>query len=67
MFRYSATKRNRQLTNSLFFLSRHLRAFVEKKYSHAAVEFGEQAMLVMQLERLSVKNGSASAAQVAAG
>ena len=67
MFRYSATKRNRQLTNSLFFLSRHLRAFVEKKYSHAAVEFGEQATLVMQLERLCVKNGSASASEVAAG
>jgi len=67
MFRYSATKRARQLTNSLFFLSRHLRAFVEKKYSHAAVEFGEQAILVMQLERLISKSGSTRVSQVSAG
>ena len=64
MFRYSATKRNRQLTNPFFFLSRHLRAFVEKKYSHAAVEFGEQAILLMQLERLMPKNGSSSASNM---
>ncbi len=67
MFRYSATKRARQLTNSIFFLSRHLRGFVEKKYSHAAVEFGEQAILVMQLERLIVKRSSTSVSQVSAG
>jgi len=67
MFRYSATKRNRQLTNSLFFLSRHLRAFVEKRYSHAAVEFGEQAVLLMQLERLMTKNGASTASHVSAG
>ena len=65
--RYSATKRNRQLTNSFFFLSRHLRVLVDKTYSRAAVEFGEQAILLMQLERLIPKNGSPKASHVSAG
>ena len=65
--RYSATKRHRQLTNSFFFLSRHLRALIDKTYSRAAVEFGEQAILLMQLERLMAKNGSPTASHVASG
>jgi len=63
--RYSTTKRNRQLTNPFFFLSRHLRVLVDKTYSRAAVEFGEQAILLMQLERLMAKNGSSASPALA--
>ena len=51
IFRYSTTKRARELTNSLFFLPRHLRSMVDKSYSRATAEFGEQATLLLQLER----------------
>lgn len=49
---YSMTKRNRQLTNRMFFWSRYLRQAVDKKYGRAVAEFGEQAIHLLQLERL---------------
>lgn len=52
IFRYSRTNRNRNLTNRMFFLSRYLRSLVNKNYSRAACEFGEQAIHLLQLERL---------------
>ena len=52
IFRYSNTNRNRQMTNRMFFISRYLRSLIDKNYSRAAVEFGEQAIHLLQLERL---------------
>ena len=66
IFRYSTTKRNHQLTNPFFFLSRHLRSLVDKSYSRAAADFGEQAILLLQLERLLAKNTRPSASDVSA-
>ncbi|HMS41491.1 MAG TPA: asparagine synthase C-terminal domain-containing protein [Pyrinomonadaceae bacterium] len=52
VFKFSRTPRNRQMTNPMFFLSRFLRASVDKKYSRAVVEYGEQAIHLLQLERI---------------
>lgn len=52
IFRYSNTKRNRKMTNRMFFLSRFLRSALDKNYSRAVTEFGEQAIHLLQLERL---------------
>lgn len=52
VFKFSRTPRKRQMTNSIFFLSRFLRSAVDKKYSRAVVEYGEQAIHLLQLERL---------------
>lgn len=51
IFRYSTTRRYRQLTSSFFFLSRYMRSLVDRRYSRAAAEFGEQAIHLLQLER----------------
>ena len=52
IFHYSRTNRNRAITNRMFFISRYLRSLIDKNYSRAAVEFGEQAIHLLQLERL---------------
>jgi hypothetical protein len=52
IFRFSGSPRNRMLTNWTFFLPRFLRIAIQKNYSRAATEFGEQAIHLLQLERL---------------
>lgn len=49
IFRYSRTKKNRRMANGSFFLLRYLRSMIDKKY---AVEYGEQAVHLLQMERL---------------
>jgi len=66
IFRYSTTKRNHRLTNPFFFLSRYLRSLVDKSYSRTAAVFGEQAILLLQLERLLARNTRPSASDVSA-
>ncbi len=52
IFRFSTIKRHRQFTNRMFFLSRYLRCVVDKNYCQAATEYGEQAIHLLQMERL---------------
>lgn len=52
VFNFSRTAKNRQMTNPMFFLSRFLRSAIDKKYSRTVVEYGEQAIHLLQLERL---------------
>ncbi len=52
ILRYSLTGRNRKLTRRSFFLTRCLRCVLDKNYSRTITEFGEQAILLAQLERL---------------
>ena len=56
IYAYSTTERNHELTNPFFFLSRHLRALVDRRYSRATAEFGTQAIHLLQLERWGAKN-----------
>jgi len=49
IFRFSRTKKNRRMTNGSFFLLRYLRSMIDKNY---AVEYGEQAVHLLQIERL---------------
>jgi asparagine synthase (glutamine-hydrolysing) len=49
---YSLSKRHRILTDRRFFLVRCSRCIVDSRYSRAVTEFGDQAILLMQLERL---------------
>lgn len=52
VFKFSKTPRNRQMTNRMFFLSRFLRSVIDKKYNRAVAEYGEQAIHLLQLERI---------------
>jgi asparagine synthase (glutamine-hydrolysing) len=52
IFNYSLTSRNRTLINRMFFLTRLLRGVFDKNYNQAVTEFGEQAINLLQLERL---------------
>jgi len=49
------TKRNIKFVNRRFFLLRFLRSMIDKNYGRAVAGYGEQAIVLMQLERL-VKN-----------
>lgn len=52
VFRYAMSSRNRVFTRRSFFATRFLRGLMDRNYSRAAVEFGEQAINLLQLERL---------------
>ncbi len=52
IFSYSLTGKKRHLTRRSFIISRYLRAAVQKRYSRAFVDFGSQAIHLLQLERL---------------
>ena len=52
ILQFSMTKKNRKLINRNFFLTRCLRGFLDKNYSRTITEFGNQAILLLQLERL---------------
>jgi len=55
IYGYSTTERAHEVTNPFFFLSRHLRALVDRSYSLATAEFGTQAIHLLQLERWGTK------------
>jgi hypothetical protein len=52
IFRYSVLPRNRSLTRRAFYLLRFLRGIIDRNYNRAAAEFGEQAINLLQIERL---------------
>jgi len=56
IYGYSTTERAHEVTNPFFFLSRHLRALVDRSYSSATAEFGTQAIHLLQLERWGAKS-----------
>lgn len=53
IFRFSLTERNVKITNRLFFAVRTLRCAVDKNYCRAVAEYFDQAIILMQLERLN--------------
>jgi hypothetical protein len=52
ILRYSISKRNTELTNRRFFLTRCLRGMFDKNYGRNITDFGDLSILLMQLERL---------------
>ena len=52
IFRFSMTARNLKFTNRVFFAVRNLRSAIDQNYSRAAAEYGEQAVILLQLERM---------------
>ncbi|HQU81980.1 MAG TPA: asparagine synthase-related protein [Pyrinomonadaceae bacterium] len=52
ILKFSLTARNKRLINRKFLLLRHLRSMLHKSQLQAVVDFGEQAVNLLQIERL---------------
>lgn len=52
IFKYSLSRRNRILTNRSFYFLVHLRALLNKNYGQTITDLGQQAVHLLQLERL---------------